>query len=168
MDTVKTYTNGLNLWSVTQKNVSLFFVSVAVLLSLSRSLSAHYGTRSLHCLPQITWSMKLEPHTVWSEARLHLSTVRTLCQRIPTVCILQCHQTNLSLSIMPDLWSSQIWNIKSNAAVVWGTSTCKRVLCDMDILQCPQKYVWILLCQSPRKSLSINNTRFMKFANMKY
>ena len=90
MDTVKTYTNGLNLCSVTKKSLSLFRLSCCLALSLS--LSAHYGTRSLHCLSQITWSMKLEPHTVWSEARLHLSTVRTLCKHIPTIWILQCPQ----------------------------------------------------------------------------
>ena len=36
------------------------------------------------------------PHTVWPQQHLHLSTMRTLWKHVPTAWILQCHKKNLS------------------------------------------------------------------------
>ena len=59
--------------------------------------TTHCDTQSLLCLSKIAWSMKLQPHTVWSPQHLHLSSIRREWQHIQTAWILQCHQKNLSL-----------------------------------------------------------------------
>jgi hypothetical protein len=37
------------------------------------------------------------------------------------------------IAIIPDLWCCEMWNVKSNAVMVWGKSTRKRALSDMDM-----------------------------------
>jgi len=65
--------------------LSLFFkivVSPQKTLSLFQMIvSDTQKNKILIVTPKVC---SLQPHTVWSEARLHLSTIRTLCKHIPT------------------------------------------------------------------------------------